>query len=255
MRQHNSSLVRKQTRGNEISSALLQNLGNKSKYQIEGCTYSWEVECFRRSFEQGHDQTNRMDVEQRNSSDNFSNEGTPIGNHVCISSQSSNSNIFYVVSPQSSLCTRCSDNSFGRDVSLCIFPIMFDPQSSSTYQTVQLSGNSDSSILSEKALLHRTTSTFSGCTTESSKLPTVTSTTKHKNFPSKRRRTTVNCMASIDRGFKEKGFSKDTRTRLAARQRSGTQTDYACKFKQFNSWCSARKIDPYSASLVQVAIF
>lgn len=128
MRQHNSSSVRKQTRGNEISSALLQNLGNKSKYQIKGCTYSWEVECFRRSFEQGNDQTNRMDVEQRNSSDNFSNEGTPIGNHVCISSQSSNSNIFYVVSPQSSLCTRCSNNSLGRDVSLCIFSLCLIPK-------------------------------------------------------------------------------------------------------------------------------
>lgn len=118
---------------------------------------------------------------------------------------------------------------------LCISPIMFDPQSSSTYQTVQLSGYSDSSILAEKALVHRTTSPFSGCTIETSKLPTVTSTTKHKNLPSKRRSTTVNCMASIDRGFKEKGFYKDTRTLLAASWRSGTQKDYACKFEQFNS--------------------
>lgn len=260
MRQHNSSSVHKQTRGNKISSSLLSNLGslelgNKSKYQIEGCTYSWEVECFSRSFEQGQDQTNRMDVEQRNSSDNFSNVGTSIDRHVCISSQSSNSNILYMVSSQSSLCTRCSDNSLGRDVSLCISPNVFDPQSSSTYQTIQLSGNSDSSILAKKALVHRTTSTFNSCAIETSKLPTVTSTTKHKNFPSKCRSTTVNCMASIDRGFKAKGFSKDTRTLLAASWRSGTQKDYTCKFKQFNSWCSARKIDPYSASLVQVASF
>ena len=62
-------------------------------------------------------------------------------------------------------------------------------------------------------------------------------------------------MASIDRGLKKKGFSKDTRTLMAASWRSGIQKDYSCTFKQFTSWCCSREIDPYLASLVEVANF
>ena len=40
---------------------------------------------------------------------------------------------------------------------------------------------------------------------------------------------------------------------MSASWRKGTQKDYACKFKQFSCWCSARKIDPYSISLSQGA--
>ena len=62
-------------------------------------------------------------------------------------------------------------------------------------------------------------------------------------------------MVAIDQQFKKKGFSKQTRKLLTASWRKGTQKDYASKFNKFNSWCSSREIDPYSATLTQVADF
>ncbi len=62
-------------------------------------------------------------------------------------------------------------------------------------------------------------------------------------------------MATIDRHFQTKGFSKDTRTFLSASWRSGTQKDYSAKFRKFSGWCSSKQIDPYTASLNQVADF
>ncbi|XP_078311211.1 uncharacterized protein LOC144618622 [Crassostrea virginica] len=115
--------------------------------------------------------------------------------------------------------------------------------------------NSNSPMLAKKTLVHRATSTSNFNTKKSSKHSKFTASTQHKNLSSKSRSTAVDCMASIDRGFKKKGFSKDTRTLLAASIRSGTQKDYSCKFKQFSSWCCLREIDPYSASLVEVANF
>ena len=62
-------------------------------------------------------------------------------------------------------------------------------------------------------------------------------------------------MALIDKHFKEKGFSKQTRNLLQASWRKGTQKDYSCKFRKFNSWCSRREVDPYNASLTDAAEF
>ena len=37
--------------------------------------------------------------------------------------------------------------------------------------------------------------------------------------------------------------------------RSGTRKDYKVKFKQYNSWCTERDVNPYSATVVQIADF
>ena len=62
-------------------------------------------------------------------------------------------------------------------------------------------------------------------------------------------------MALIDKHFKEKGFSKQTRKLLQASWRKGTQKDYSCKFRKFNSWCSRREVVPCNASLTDAAEF
>ena len=62
-------------------------------------------------------------------------------------------------------------------------------------------------------------------------------------------------MASINRSFQAKGFSKQARSLLSASWRKGTQRDYSSKFKKYCSWCCTRKINPNSATLNQVADF
>ena len=37
--------------------------------------------------------------------------------------------------------------------------------------------------------------------------------------------------------------------------RAGTQKDYTSRFKLYNSWCLSRKIDPYCATIIQIADF
>jgi hypothetical protein len=93
--------------------------------------------------------------------------------------------------------------------------------------------------LSEKAFSQRRSSTSAKIKHSSSKSSSIQS----------------NCMALIDKHFKEKGFSKQTRNLLQASWRKGTQKDYSCKFRKFNSWCSRREVDPYNASLTDAAEF
>jgi hypothetical protein len=51
-------------------------------------------------------------------------------------------------------------------------------------------------------------------------------------------------MTLIDKHFKEKGLSKQTRKLLQASWRKGTQKDFSCKFRKFNRWCSRKEVDP-----------
>ena len=127
---------------------------------------------------------------------------------------------------------------------------MSHSQDSATHDTIQLSTDSNcptlvsqspkiNSRLSEKVSSQRRSSTSA----------------KIKHSLSKSSSIQSNCMALIDKHFKEKGFSKQTRKLLQASWRKGTQKDYSCKFRKFNSWCSRKEVDPYNASLTDAAEF
>ena len=113
----------------------------------------------------------------------------------------------------------------------------------------------DNATLAQKTLVNRSTPTRNRNTKNTSQIQNLL---KQPNTEIKHpsRNTAVNCIVSIDRGFKEKGLSKLlSPSHSTASWRTGTQTDYACKFRQVDSWCSAREIDPYSASLVEIASY
>ena len=166
-----------------------------------------------------------------------------------------NTDLLLMESRSSSLCNRCSSNSMEQHVCLCISPICLIPkilQHMTQYncqliliaphwprETLVSQSPKINSRLSEKASSHRRSSTSA----------------KIKHSSSKSRSIHSNCMALIDKQFKEKGFSKRTRKLLQASWRKCTQKDYSCKFRKFNSWCSGREVDPYNASLTDAAEF
>ena len=100
MRQHNCSSIHQQTRGNQVSSSLLTNmgvmeLGTRPEYQAKSCSYSRKIKHFSRSIEPWKTQTKRMNVEEGNCTENISNVGSFPDRHVYIHSQSSNSNLLH----------------------------------------------------------------------------------------------------------------------------------------------------------------
>jgi hypothetical protein len=118
-----------------------------------------------------------------------------------------------------------------------------------------LQDNNDSAILAETSLVSGIATNVSGPSNQASNMAKPFTATKLANFPSKSGSVQTDCMAAINREFRAKGFSKKVRKLLTASWRSGTQKDYASKFKRFSSWCSAKQIDTYSASLTDCAEF
>ena len=109
--------------------------------------------------------------------------------------------------------------------------------------------------MATQTLVNRSATTSDGLSEEVTSLAKPTSSAQYIDKSSKSRSFQSACLASIDKSFQEKGFSSKSRKLLSASWRSGTQKDYSSKFNRFCSWCSAGNIDPYSASLVQVADF
>ena len=134
-------------------------------------------------------------------------------------------------------------------------PNLSHSQSSSAYEAISVPGYPDSSTVAQETLVHRPSSTSSGLSKKTSNsVKPITSAKKQDKSP-KSRGVQLDCLASLNRNFKEKGFSKQARQLLTASWRKGTQKDYTSKFKKFCSWCHTRQIDPNSASLIQVADF
>ena len=168
---------------------------------------------------------------------------------VCDRTQSENTGVLCLDSPDNSIGTGLPLNLVGEHVCICIPSDKSDSEGLETHAEISMRGNSDCPTLAQTALVSNATSVTNSPAIEITGDTRVTESGKDKDISRKRPKSQTDCMASIDKQFKTKGFSKNTRKLLAASWRSGTQKDYKCKFRKFYSWCREREIDPYLASL------
>ena len=260
VRLNNCGTISEQTRRHQVSTDVLQDmgsleLGNRERdlHQSSSHFRGKEQDC--RPSEQEQSIAHGMDIEQVNSFEAVPFVGSSNDRSLCVSRESTGSNILFMVSSSPSSSSGCSNDLVGQHVCICISPSLPGSKSSATHAIASMSNHSDCTTVAQKTLVHRTSSTsgrHSSKTTSTSK--SVTSTKKQSKSPESRG-LQLDCVASLNRSFKEKGFSKQARQLLTASWRKGTQKDYTSKFKKFCSWCRTRKIDPYSASLTQVADF
>jgi hypothetical protein len=57
-------------------------------------------------------------------------------------------------------------------------------------------------------------------------------------------------LVAIDRGIKSKGFLEKAQVGILKKRHT---QNYSGKFKKFNSWCNSIEIDPYLATLNEIA--
>jgi hypothetical protein len=161
--------------------------------------------------------------------------------YVCVSNKSSNTDLLLMESRPSSLCNRCSNNSMEQHVCLCISSNMSHSQESAT---IQLSTDSHCPTSAKETLVSQSPKINSRLSEKVSSQRRSSTSAKIKHSSSKSSSIRSNCMTLIDKHFKEKGLSKQTRKLLQASWRKGTQKDFSCKFRKFNRWCSRKEVDP-----------
>ena len=252
--QYHSGSVHQQTRGDSFFSTLstsLESLVTSTRESdfFDSSSYSRGKECIGRPVEQDIYIAKRMVTKCNDSSKDISNMGNSDYRPVCDRTQSENTGVLCLDSPDNSIGTGLPLNLVGEHVCICIPSDKSDSEGLETHAEISMRGNSDCPTLAQTALVSNATSVTNSPAIEITGDTRVTESGKDKDISRKRSKSQTDCMASIDKQFKTKGFSKNARKLLAASWRSGTQKDYKCKFRKFYSWCREREIDPYLASL------
>ena len=260
MRQYHSSTIYQQARGDQICQSLLQSLGTVQNdttpcNTYQGGPFIGPSKFVGRPAVTSHSPPNRMDPEQSSSGQTVLLLGETNDRPVCFRGQQQNADFLHMVSIPESLCDRCSVNSLEQHGSLCISSNLSCSQSSGAHVSVPLSDTVNSTSVAKTPLVHKSVTKANRLSKKTSHTKQSSSATQNNDLPSNTRDIQSHSMAAFNRNFKNKGFSKETRKLLTASWRAGTQQDYACKFKKFNSWCRERQKDPYSATLVDCADF
>ncbi|KAK3083512.1 hypothetical protein FSP39_024471 [Pinctada imbricata] len=260
LRQLNSCAIYQQTGGHSVGPIVLQDLGfvelgNSTQYLHKSSSHCRESKHFSRQAKQIQDNAHRMDFEQNSSSKNIPSVGSSSCRSVCISSEQTNRDLLHLDARLQCSSYRRPINSMGKHVCICLPPNLSNSESPRTYEQVSLPGDSNSTTLAKTSLVYKDSRTSDRLSNQtSSNIESITpakindKSSKSTNFQS-------DSLASLNRQFEKRGFSKQTRDLLCASWREGTQKDYISKFKRYSSWCSSRQIDPYTANLTQVAEF
>ena len=260
IRQYDLCPVHKQTGGHSFQPVMHENLGhlelcNSESNDFEGSPHLWEGQCSSRSVEPSENIANRMVLEDGNSAEYFLDLGSPIDGSICIQTQSPDENILHLVPDTVSVCSRCSVDIMGEHVCICLSPNMSDSQSTQTHVSISVRDHSDSTQMATQTLVHRD-SAISDCSSNTvATCSGPVSAAKHTNISSKSGTVSADGMETVDRLFKERGFSEQSRQLLKASWRKGTRQDYNAKFRKFCSWCRQRQINTNNANLINVSDF
>lgn len=259
-RQHKCCSVYQQTGWNKVTESLLPDLGSMAvsftkQHHFESNSHCREKECSSRSIKQNKNSTYRMDVEQTGGSTDFSEVGCSPNRSVCIGVEQANTNFLHMVSPSRSSCNRCSDNIMGEHVCLCFSSNMLNTKDIRVYEAIQLPDNTHCAPVATETLVSRSVTNVGCSTNQAANYGESVETTKNGDISSQSSNVEPNSMAPLNRNFQTEGFSESATNLLNASWRKGTQRDYSNKFEKFCSWCDQQQIDPYNASLSQVADF
>ncbi|XP_071133050.1 uncharacterized protein [Mytilus edulis] len=260
IRQHNSGPVHQQTRGDQITSVVLQNLGtldfsNSIQYNPESSSYNGKEKHNCRLPEQEENSAHRVVTEHSNCTETFSLVGPTSDGFICLGRESSDESVLLMDSTSSSFCFGRPDNILGENVCLCISPNLPYTQDIAIYEAVPVSDSPDSSFVAQETLVPGITSTIDRLPNQSPDTIRPSLSTEVPSVSSGPGCIQSDCLASIDRSFQAEGFSQEARNLLSASWRKGTQKDYSAKFKKYCSWCGTREINPLNATLNQVADF
>ena len=217
MRQYNSGTKLPETRRDQVSQSLLQDLGtlsndNKTSHSDSSCTFSMPQKYFGRPIIQDQSSTSRMGFERSNHEQDICNFGETYDRPICIGQQSQTANILFVDSVQESIRNRRSVNSMEQHGSTCLSSNLPGSQSPGTYVAGPLSDHSNSTTVAQETLVHKPV-------TKSNRLSSSkqsSSSTKNKNISSQSRNVQFDSMAALNQNFRNSGFSAETRKTLTA---------------------------------------
>ncbi|XP_060581308.1 uncharacterized protein LOC132737942 [Ruditapes philippinarum] len=260
IRQYNCLPIHQSAGGHEISPIMQYDYeplatGPGEQYFAESCSYFGKEECVGGYTEQGESMSDRVVLEQDSGSEIVRALGSSNDGPVCYFPEQKDSTVLLLDTPFSSICPRCSVNSMGKSLCLCVSTSTTCSQSTQSHAKISLYNNINSKSVAKTTSLSTVTENVNCKSNQSAMQPNALDSMQGSNITPLSRVSSFDCMAVVNRHWSSKGLSGNTRKLLSKSWRSGTRRDYQSKFKQFNSWCCERQIDPYIATLAECADF
>ena len=259
-RQYDSCTISESPGGYQVFGTMPSDMetmvnGSGEQYLSQNSSHSWENEPFSGLLVETDSQTDRMVPERNSCTENVFSLGLSTDGSVCNFSEQENTTVLFMDNTSTSFCSRCNVNFLAEPVCLCIPTNTDDSQGVAAYETVSMQDNFHSSTLAETVLVSDNVENVDRLSNE---IATLEESVVSREGSSAAPRSSVpesNGMAAVDRQFSTKGFSERSRKLLSSSWRNGTKKDYNSKFKQFNSWCTERNLDPLQPSLNECADF
>ena len=126
---------------------------------------------------------------------------------------------------------------------------MSDSKSPKIHVLISVRNNLNSSPLATQTPVHGTASISHCITNTNTTVSRSVGSTILQNVSPESSNFSTSGMETVDRLFKNRSFSEQSRKLLRASWSKGTQRDYGAKYRRFRSWCCQRKIYTHDVSL------
>ena len=264
IRQFDSGGLHQQAGRNEVSRPLSSSLGSspalsQGGHLSGGSSHPGCSECRCRCFKQAVSSAStpgiRVAVEATDFPVSVGDLAQANDRSVCHEAQSSASSVYVTCPGQSGSGNGCSQPVLARSSGLCLSTVLSDRQSAGQDQGHGLSSPPDRSQLAESVLVRRSAQSSGGQSQNTSSVARSTLSSSGQSLPSRSGNAQTARLAPVWQQLQADGFSEQTAKHVARPQRASTSRLYDAKWQFFSNWCFEREIDPFKASVQNVANF
>lgn len=262
VRQFNCNKLSEQRRRNSFSRDVLSDMGSFSVVYSEqcnnsscshtgqqkfscGCSFQGKVQC-------AHD---GMDPKYYGGEFNISTDVNSNHRLVCNSSQQQVAGLLLPSARCECFAGGCSNNGLDGSLRLCISSANSNTSSLAKSTGRELCDPVDSSNVAKTVLVPSSLGNVDRNTNKVTNSSKSAITTSKSNVSSRSRNVKSCSMEVIKLKHCSAGFSERTANIMANARKSSTQTVYDARIRIYDSWCKEQHIDPFQASLPQIADF
>lgn len=261
--QYHSGFVYKQTGGDKIPVSVSANETIDSVVHRPGdsaisCSHPGGAKLSGRQLITGDiDQPNRVVITTGGSTEYLQRyESVPQCRSVRYLSEQTDSNFLCKESRPPGTGDRCAVHILGQNDSICVPPDFSDLQGDRENSEGGMRDYSNCTILAQKRMVSesvviadRQANHATGCTRPAKDCG------KTQGSFSQRESLEIDCMEIVERQFQEAGFSQKSANLAAKGRRKSTLRVYTSRVRKFFKWCDDNSVDPYHASIPEIADF
>lgn len=261
-RQFNCSSIYKQRRGYTVPDPLLPSVGDSIVVCETQCdpsllSYSREDQPFSRYAQQeGQNFSNRVDSKPICPAGNIQFMGDPSDRPFCNSYEPSSSSVCFPNTRLSSPISGCHGIQLVGDVSVCLSTVQPNSVSNSEVEGIRelYTGPVGTSLDRQSMVSGPASCEESRSNNLIGKDRSVEATPQQTDI-SPGGKSAISSVAIVKNTLMAAGFSSDTAARAAASCRDSTVKSYDLKLRVFFDWANDHGVDPFKATLPQIADF